>query len=143
MSVDPRAIVRLQMSALIEKLGGFDAACAVLEARWGHSVSKGTLSKKKAGDLDYTVSDLIALQSAAGEFPVTEFLIRDMRAQGGVAKSEDLLALSGVISKETGEAIAAVLGLLGAETSDGRAATIKEIDEAISAMTRIRRALEG
>lgn len=140
---DPRQVIRLQMAALVDKLGGFEAAVEVLRARWGHPVSKGTLSKKRSGDLDWTLADAIALQEAAGDFPVTDYMMRQKQARGGKAVSGDLLALSGVISKETGEAVAAVLGVLGAEDPDDRAATIKELYEAIDAMRTVVNVLEG
>lgn len=142
MSTDPRALVRLTCTAMIERLGGFDAACAVLEARWGHPVSKGTLSKKKAGVLDFTVADVWALEEVLGEYPVTDLLTKrrdaGVRAEGG-----DLLALSGMVSKESGEAVQAVLALLGRGDDGDPAATIKELNEAISAMGRIVDALEA
>lgn len=140
---DPRNVVRLQMAALIDSLGGFEAAVEVLRARWGHAVSKGTLSKKRAGDLDWTVADVLAIEAAAGSFPVTGYLVRQMKEQGGGRVSGDLIALSGLISRETGEAVAAVLNVMSADTDADRAETIKEVYEAIDALKQVVQVLEG
>ncbi|MCJ8139496.1 hypothetical protein [Falsirhodobacter halotolerans] len=134
---DERMILSAFMSKLIAKVGGYEAACAVLEARWGHPVSKGTLTKKKAGQLDWSVTDVIALQEAAGERPVFAWL-------SSLDDDPEVLACHIVgaadLSKEYGEAMNAVLT---AHTAAERARAIKELHDVRETADRLIDTLEA
>lgn len=62
---DYRKIVTANMRALIDWFGCYDAVAETINARWGGGASKGTVSKKASGQLDFTVADVIALEDAA------------------------------------------------------------------------------
>jgi hypothetical protein len=130
------------MKSLVQWFGCNDAVAATFNARWGGGASKGTISKKVNGLLDWTVADVIALEDVAGQFPVTRLLARRLEHAIPVP-SGCLLRDGSSIAKESGEAIAAILS---AEQSSGvaeRVQAITEIDEAIEALGRARARLES
>lgn len=139
---DIRRIVRANMQAVVDWYGCFDAAAETINARWGGGASKGTISRKLNGSLDFTVAEVVALEDAAQRFPVTKLLARRLehRNTGG---SGCLIAHSGVIAKECGEAISAILSAEQSSCADEIADAIKEIDEAIGALKGARNILEG
>ncbi|MCJ8139373.1 hypothetical protein [Falsirhodobacter halotolerans] len=128
---DERKILTAFMSKLIAQCGGYDAAVAILEARWDHPVSKGTLSKKKSGILDWTVTDVIALQEAVGKRPVFDWL-------NSLDDDPEVLAchIAGAadLSREYGDAMSAVLS---ARTPDDKAKAIKELHDVRGAADRL------
>lgn len=135
--VDIRNIARAHMAALVDWFGCYDAVAEQFNARWGGGASKGTVSKKLAGHLDWTIADVIALEDAAGRFPITRLMARRLETRSGIAAGSALTDASS-IAKEAGEAIAAILS---AEQSSGAhedAQAVKEIDEAIAALRRAR-----
>lgn len=141
-----RGVLAAHMAALIQGLGCYDAAAETIAARWGASISRGTLTKKLNGVLDWTVADVIALEDARGQYPVTRLLWRRMRGRGTL-EDGSLLQDGSTIARESGEAIAAILraeqsSATGAGASDA-AQAIKELDEAIAAMRIARARLEG
>lgn len=130
------------MSALIDgTYQCLDAAVETLDARWGRGGSKGTLSKKLSLALDWTVADVIALEDAAGRFPVTGFLAR--RLQTKSVSEENSIKHACNISKESGEAVAAILAAEQSARSECRADAVKELSEAIDAMVAARSRLES
>jgi len=134
---DERNILSAFMSSLISRCGGYEAACAIIQARWGHPVSKGTLTKKKAGQLDWSVTDVIALQEAAGERPVFAWF-------NSMADEDDelpcLLTGAADLSEETGEAVSAVIK---ARTSKDRAKAVKELRDVITKSEQLVDTLEA
>jgi hypothetical protein len=132
---------RVSMAALVQSLGCFDAVAETINARWGASASKGTISKKMAGQLDWTMADVIALEDAAGRFPITRMLARRRAARSTAPGT--LIQDGASIAKEAGEAIAAVLAAEQSSGADERAEAIKEVDEAIVALRAARARLEG
>ena len=70
-----RRIIRAFMANLIEKAGGFDAAAAMIGARLGHDISKGSISKRQSGQLDWPLIEIMALEDAVGEQPVRRWLM--------------------------------------------------------------------
>lgn len=134
---DIRLIVRAHMKSLVEWLGCYDAVAETFNARWGGGSSKGTVCKKVTGHLDWTVADVIALEDVAGRYPVTRMLAR--RLENRPAPADGCLLSDGsCMSKESGEAIAAVFSAEQAHSAGEDAVAIKEIDEAIAAMQRTR-----
>lgn len=139
---DPRLVLSAMMEALVAgTYGCLDAAAETIHARWGRGCSKGTLSKKGAGLLDWTVLDVMALEDGAGRYPVTRWLMRRAAAQAGEAPktgSRDMVTLAAVISREAGEAVSAILSAeLSASASD-RAQAETEIAEAIEVLQAAR-----
>ncbi|AFA44893.1 hypothetical protein [Rhodobacter capsulatus] len=129
--------------ALVQGHGCLDSVSALIEARFGRGPGKGTLSKRMSGELDWTLPDIIALEDAAGRYPVTDLLCR--RRAGAVAGAVrvDLIAQAGAISKEHGEAMDAMMRAIGSQDAGDRARAAVEMREAIEAMTKALRALEG
>jgi len=139
---DLRKISRANMKSIVDWFGCFDAVAETINARWGGGASKGTISKKASGALDWTVADVIALEDASGRFPVTRMMQR--RLEGRCVMTENsLVAQSGIIAKESGEAIAAILSAEQSSSADEQAQAIKEIDEAMLALQQARTRLEG
>lgn len=133
MIADPRKLISAMMLGMIHRFGGHEAASALLAARWGHATSKGTLTKKAAGDLDWTLADVIALEDALGDFPISRMLAE--RGRAGI--SGDLTRVLAVMAKEAGEAVASVL------TQGDRAGMLKEAREAQAAAQALVEVLEG
>jgi hypothetical protein len=141
MMPDLRKIVRANMKSLVDWFGCYDAVAETFNARWGGGASKGTVSKKVSGTLDWTVADVIALEDASGRYPVTRMLAR--RLEDRPAISTGCLLMDGSsIAKESGEAISAILAAEQSSSADDRAQAITEIDEAIYAMRQARARLE-
>ncbi len=138
---DFRKISRANMKSIVDWFGCFDAVAETINARWGGGASKGTISKKVSGKLDWTLADVIALEDASGRFPVTRLMAR--RLEDRVVMAENcLVQQSGVIAKEGGEAISAILAAEQSSCADEKAQAIKEIDEAMFALRQARSRLE-
>jgi hypothetical protein len=133
---DLRQSCHAAMRALVQRVGSFDAITETLSARWGHGVSKGTISRKMNGDFDWTVADVIAMEDCLGEFPVTRMLARRMGDE--VRPTADLSRQGGVIARETGEAVCAILAASASARASDEAAAVIEIDEAIAALRAAR-----
>jgi hypothetical protein len=87
------------------------------------------------------LADFIALEDASGRFPVTRMMAR--RLEDRVAMVDScLMQQSGVIAKESGEAISAILAAEQSSGANERAQAINEIDEAIYALRQARNRLE-
>jgi hypothetical protein len=130
---DPVLILNAHMSALVSRLGCFDAVAETLTARWGGGCSKGTISRKVSGSLDWTVRDVIGIEDALSEFPVTRMLER-RRAGVAVAAPVSMILQAGAISRETGEAVGAILAAEQSARAEDRAQACKELTEAIAAL---------
>lgn len=138
---DLRKISRANMKSIVDWFGCFDAVAETINARWGGGASKGTISKKVSGTLDWTLADVIALEDASGRFPITRLMAR--RLEGRIVMNENcLMQQSGIIAKESGEAISAILAAEQSSCADERAQAIKEIDEAMLALRQARSRLE-
>lgn len=138
--IDAREVVRVSMKAILDRLGCYDAAAATINARFG-GASKGTISKKVSGVLDWTVADVLALEDATGQYPVTRFLARRLETRGPLGPG--LMVQSGVIARESGEAVSAILAAEQSSDAGERAEALKEIDEAIEALSAARARIEG
>ncbi|MBY6160015.1 hypothetical protein KUV73_03985 [Mameliella alba] len=140
---DARRMVAAQMSALIDgTFGCLDAAAEALHARLGRPVGKGTLSKRLAGQQGWPVDEVCALEDAAGRYPVTRMMARRLDAKGDTAAAH-LVVLAGDISRETGEAVAAILTAQQSDCAGDDASAIAEIDEAIEVLRQARAKLEA
>lgn len=129
-----RILANAQMSALIDgKYGCLDAAAETIQARTGLPVSKGTLSKRLSGQYGWTVDEVVALEDAAGCHPVTRAMARRLNPDESTARGS-ILAQAGAISKETGEAVSAVLAAQQSATVDDWARAAAEIVEALEVL---------
>lgn len=135
---DPRTQTRAAMRALLARFGCLDAAAETINARLGGGTSKGTLSKKLAGQLDFTVPEVWALEDAMGHHPVTRILARRLAGAGGGMAGRDLVGQVGLIARETGEAVAAILSAGQSADAIDSAGAVVEIDEAIAALRQAR-----
>ena len=118
---DKRLIINAHIGGLIASVGGYDAVCAYFEASTGRPYSKGTLSQKKNGTLDWTIMDMIMLQEMAGRAPVTAWL-------ASLADEPDAVPCRKVVTAqyaiESGELVSASLA---EPTPENRAKVHKEI----------------
>jgi hypothetical protein len=132
-----RDAIRAIMASMIERIGCGDAAAATINARWKFGASKGTVSKKVNGQLAFTIEDLLAIEDALKDYPMTRLLALRLReADGGVA--DCLIQQSGLIAKEAGEAVAAVIQAGNSASAQDKAQAIVEIDQAIDALKAAR-----
>ncbi|MEQ9241261.1 hypothetical protein [Roseovarius indicus] len=133
-----RRLINAQVSALIDgSFGCLDAAASAIDARLNSSVSKGTLSKRLQLQYGWPVDEIIALEDAAGRHPITRMMARRMSPDSETASGSILMHAS-CVSKETGEAIGAILAAVQSEAGNETAQVIVEIDEAIEALQRAR-----
>lgn len=139
---DFRKIARANMKSIVDWFGCYDAVAETINARWGGGASKGTVSKKAAGHLDWTIADVIALEDARGYFPVTRMMVRRMSDHATPADG-CLIQDSSSIAKESGEALKALLDAQQSNSADEKAQAITEIDEAIFALRQARARLEA
>ena len=135
-------ISRASMKSIVGWFGCYDAVAETINARWGGGSSKGTISKKVSGALEWTLADIIALEDASGQFPVTRMMARRLEAREVIADI-CLMSLTGVIAKENGEAISAILAAEQSSGANERVRAIKEIDDAVVAMQQARARLES
>ena len=135
---DPRRLVSGHVQALIDgHYGCLDAACETISARLGRSVSKGTLSKRLAGQQGWPADEVMALEDAAGRHPVTRMLARRLNPNEGTAAG-CVLAHAGDVARETGEAVSAILAAQRSDAGDDVSQALVEIDEALAALERAR-----
>ncbi len=139
---DLRRITRASLNSVVDWFGCLEAVAETINARWGEGASKGTISKKVSGALDWTVADMIAIEDAAGRYPVTRALARRLEDRVDV-DAKCLIVQSGAIAKESGEAISAIIRAGQSSDVDERAAAITEIDEALQALREARARLEN
>ncbi|MCA0856136.1 hypothetical protein [Phaeobacter italicus] len=133
-----RNLVNAQMSALIDgTFGCLDAAAEAIHARTGQPVGKGTLSRRLSGNAGWPVDEVAALEDAAGRHPVTRALARRLKPDEQTAAGS-IISQAGAISKETGEAVSAILAAEQSASGKDWAAAVSEIDEALEVLRRAR-----
>ncbi len=138
-----RRLINSQMQALIDgHFGCLDATAETINARLDHSVCKGTLSKRLQGQYGWPVDEIAALEDAAGRHPVTRLMARRLSPDERTARGSILMHV-GRVSKETGEAVSAILAAQQSEAADDRDQAIVEIDEAIEALRKARSVLSA
>jgi len=140
---DPRHTVSALLASLISgTFGCYDAAAETINARWGRGASKGTISKKAAGLLDWTVSDVIALEDSAGRYPVTRMLAKRLDDPSAAALGSPLDHAAN-ISREAGEAVCALLTATQEAGAGNIAQAIKELHDVENAASAARERLEA
>lgn len=123
---------------MVQRLGCFDAVAETINARWGSSAAKGTISRKASGSLDWTVLDVIAVEDALGAFPVTRLLERRLAVASAAGPENSPIAQAALISREAGEAVASILSAQQSDSAGLRAEAIIEVDQAIAALQAAR-----
>lgn len=132
------AMIRAFMAGLIARAGGVEAAAALIGARLGHEISKGSISKRQAGQLDWPLVEIIALEDAVGARPVRSWIARNLPE---LAEGHDLMRGLASVSKESGEAMSAVMRMLAGEGDRARARA--EVQEALDALRVLAAGLEA
>lgn len=126
------------MASLIERAGGLDAAAAAIGARLGSECSKGTISKRMSGQLDWPLVEVMALEDAVGDPCVRRWLARSLPEAGHAASLTQGVA---DLSREHGEAVGAVLDVVAGRGCAGRAR--KELADVLAALTALAAQMEG
>lgn len=124
-------------AGLVKRIGGVDAAAAVIEAHTG-SMTKSTVSKMVLGKLSVTMEAVDALEDALNSHPLTRLRFERIGRNSG--QTEPLASLVASACVECGEAMAALVGR--EMTSDEKAVALAEIAEALAALAKIKLALE-
>ena len=132
------AMIRSFMAGLVDRAGGVDAAAALIGARTGADMSKGTISKRNAGHLDWPLVDIMALEDAVGDQCVRRWLKRTLPEE---QDNQDLIQHAAEVFREAGEAAGAAMDL--ASGRGNRVKTCKEIAEAQAALGRLAAHVEG
>lgn len=131
------AMIRAYMGRLIKAAGGVDAASALIGAALGREVSKGSVSKRQAGVLDWPLIEVWALEDALADPCISQFRSRSLPQE---AEAQGLLQLMPDAARESGEALAAVMDL--ATGRGNRAVARKEVGEAYRALGKLAAHLE-
>ena len=137
--MDAIKAVQVAMRAMVQRVGCLDAAAAIIGARMGAVPSKGTLSKKLAGSLDFTIVDLIALEDASSCFHVTTMLVKRMSA--AIVAPGCLIEEGAIVAREGGEAVSAILMASQSNGTQNTTRALVEVDEAIAALQKVRATL--
>lgn len=125
-------IIRAFAAKLIEKLGGFDATAALLTARFGKEIHKGTLSKRQAGDLEWPLSHLWAMEDAAGDHCISRYRTQVLPE---VSEGVTLMRSVAAMARENGEAMEAAMNFAAGNGCRDKAR--KEVSDVISASQKV------
>jgi len=139
--MDVIGVAHSSMRALVAAFGCLDAAAEAINLRGRGGASKGTLSRKMSGSYDWSLVEVVALEDAAGQYPVTRLLARRLQDQA-VPGPGSLISDSAGIAKESAEAIGAILAAAQSSRAAQTDDAIREVDEAIEALTVARARLE-
>jgi hypothetical protein len=125
-------MIRAFMVRLVDQAGGVEPAAALISAATGKDVSKGSISKRMAGQLEWPLSEILALERALGNPCVSRWVA------GGVpeiAEARNIMTVVAEAAREHGEAISAAMAV-GMGT--GCIAVAKrELQEAALSMQRL------
>lgn len=133
-----RAMIRAFMSGLVDRAGGVEASAALIGARLGADVSKGSISKRLAGHLDWPLVEIMALEDAVGDPCVRRWLARTLP---DLIEGQTLIQATADAVREHGEAVSAVMDL--ASGRGDRATARKELAEAVTAARRLAAMMEA
>lgn len=131
----------INMRTLVACIGCQDAAAAAINIRWDANTSKSIISRKLSGSLSWGLLEVMALEDAVGKHPVTDMMHGRLDVESTSACSS-LVEQSGIIAKESGEAIAAILAAQQSSNGDDATQAVVEIDEAVQALLLARARLQ-
>lgn len=120
--------LRQTFASLVRKAGGGAAVVMVIKEMTGRSMSEGTLTKIKSGDMRFDWELGFILEDVVGEYPIRAHL--DARRQEACGKS-DLQIIAEAALREIGEVPATVLH--GVATGDFEP-LLKEGPEGLAAL---------
>lgn len=126
-------MIRSFMAGLIQRVGGIEAAAAVIGARLGHDVSKGSISKRQSGHLDWPLVEIIAIEDAVGDRPVRRWL---HQSDPTTHENDDLMALIAEMVREQSDATSALIGV--AAGTGCRVVARKELEDVMAVKERVR-----
>jgi len=126
-----RLMIRAFMQGLVDRAGGVDAAAALIGARLGAEVSKGSISKRLAGHLDWPLVEIMALEDAVGDPCVRRWLARGLPE---IAAGQGILQAGADLNREYGEVQGAIMDLAA-----GRGCRVMAQKEAQDLVTAARR----
>lgn len=132
-----RAMIRAFMAGLVDRAGGVDASAALIGARLGAEVSKGSISKRLAGHLDWPLVEIMALEDAVGDPCVRRWLARGLPE---ISEGQALMQAAAEVVREHGEAVSAVMDFAAGRGCRSRAR--KEVSEAVTASKRLAALME-
>ncbi|VDC28242.1 hypothetical protein [Pseudogemmobacter humi] len=133
-----RMMIRALMQGLVDKVGGVDAAAALIGARLGTEVSKGSISKRNSGQLSWPLDEIMALEDAAGDPCVRRWLARSLPE---IAQGHNLMQAAAEAVRESGEAVSAAMDY--ASGRGCRSTARKEAQEALTAVKGLASLLEA
>lgn len=133
-----RLMIRALMQGLVARAGGVDAAAALIGARLGADVSKGSISKRNSGQLDWPLVEIMALEDAIGDRCVRRWL---RQSDEEAMENCSLMQMAAIAVRENGEAVAATLDFVNGGGS--RAKARKEAQEALTAAQNLAAKLEA
>ena len=123
--------INATMRSLVKKFGCLDAVGELL-----NQTNKGIISKKMSGNLKWSIIDVVLLQDALGEYPLTKYLVKRMSEDEHLC-NKDLITHISNVSKECGEAVSFALNASQKLTTDDIAIAKVEITEAIEALQNL------
>lgn len=132
-----RLMIRAVMAGLVERAGGVDASAALIGARLGTQVSKGSISKRLAGHLSWPLDEIMALEEAVGDLCVRRWLTTTVPE---IAEGQNLMQAAAEAVREHGEAVSAVMDFASGRGS--RAKARKEVSESVIASNRLAALME-
>ena len=135
---DRQAIIRAFMAKLIRKAGGVEAAALVIGADLGTPVSKGSISKRQAGHLDWPLVEIMALEDALLDYSVREWFAQTTPK---AAEDQTLMHSVGRMAAESGEAMAAAMEFASGRGS--KAIALKEAHDALVSASNLVAQLTG
>lgn len=133
-----RAMIRALMQGLVDRAGGVDAAAALIGARLGADVSKGSISKRNSGQLDWPLVEIMALEDALGDPCVRHWMFRSLPE---VTEGQTLLRAAVDAVRESGEAVSAVMDLVSG--TGKRSIARREVQEAVTSISGLAALLES
>lgn len=113
MSADP--ILAHLFRGLVARLGGVDAATAILEEAYG-AASKGTVSKMTSGQAHVTLAAAQALEDALDIYPITVRLFERISARPGPAT--DLRTMTARLAQDSGCAVSSLVMAFSGASAD-------------------------
>ncbi len=117
------AVIKALVAVLVRKVGGVDAAAAIFGAHFGVD-QKGTVSKIVSGQLRMPLVGVLALEDAAGEYPITKFMADRLSAV--VPSGVELGELTARSVETVSHAHAQIVRALAASSDGGATITPRE-----------------
>ncbi|TNF19164.1 MAG: hypothetical protein EP318_15525 [Rhodobacteraceae bacterium] len=134
-------LVSAIFSGMVRRLGGVEAATAVLAAHTG-AASKGTVSKMCTAGACVTIEAARAIEDALGEYPLTRWM-HDRTERAAPTSGAGLKALLADSSLANGAAHAALIRALSPDSPSGENLSQGERAEVLSSMRHARDVLDG